>query len=280
MPRNTIPKLTITLFTLLLLSCSNGGNMSQEKVNLPSINDVPASAWEKLSQKTFYFAHQSVGFNIVDGIKEVMKEHPEIKLNIIESSNPGELKPGVFEHSRVGKNTEPKSKVDEFVQFLESGIGNKANLAFLKFCYVDIRGNSDVNNVFTYYKESMAKLKQEFANTTTVHFTVPLTTTKTTWKTWIKRLIGKKDIWEYDDNIKRNEYNALLLNTYSGKEPVFDLAKLESTFPDGRRCTFSKDGKAYYSLVPEYTTDGGHLNEKGRKFIAEQLLIFLAKLGS
>ena len=277
MPRNTIPKLIILLLTIFLITCCNGGSMSQEKVNLASINDVPASAWEKLSQKSFYFGHQSVGFNIIDGIKDVIKEHPEIKLNIVESSNPDNLKPGVFEHSRVGKNTDPKTKVDEFIKFIKNGIGNKANYVFLKFCYVDIREKSDVNNIFAYYKESMAKLRQEFPNTTIIHFTVPLTTTKTTWKTVVKKIIGRKT-WEYDDNIKRNQYNQLLLNTYSGKEPIFDLAKVESTFPNAHRCTFTKDGKTYYSLVPQYTTDGGHLNELGRKFVAKQLLIFLAKM--
>ncbi len=104
--------------------------------------------------------------------------------------------------------------------------------------------------------------------------------TKTSIKTWIKKIIGKKDIWEYDDNIKRNQYNQLLKEYYEGKEPVFDLAKIESTYPDGKRCTFEKDGKTYYSLVSEYTSDGGHLNEKGRKIVAEKLLVFLANLAS
>ena len=278
MPRNRVAKLTIFLFTLFLLICCNGGTMAEEKINLPSIDDVPASMWARLSQKSFFFGHQSVGFNIIDGIRDVMKEHLEIKLKIVESSSPDRLKPGVLEHSRVGKNTQPKTKVDEFVKLLRSGIGNKANYVFLKFCYVDIRADSDVDDIFTYYTDAMAKLRQEFPNITIIHFTVPVTLTKTTWKTWIKKLIGKKEIWEYDDNIKRNEYNKLLMNKYSGKEPVFDLAKMEATFPDGRRSTFTKDGKTYYSLVPQYTTDGGHLNEVGRKFVAEQFLIFLARL--
>ena len=111
-----------------------------------------------------------------------------------------------------------------------------------------------------------------------IHVTVPLTTTKTTWKTWIKKLIGKKELWEYDDNIKRNEFNELLIKEYDGKEPVFDLAKVESTYPDGRRETCTHKGKTSYSLVPDYTYDGGHLNETGRKKAAEQLLILLAKL--
>ncbi len=60
--------------------------------------------------------------------------------------------------------------------------------------------------------------------------------------------------------------------------PFFDIAKIESTFPDGTRSTFTKDGKTYYSMVPEYTHDGGHLNEMGRKKVAKQFLLLLANL--
>ena len=49
--------------------------MSDEIVTFPDINDVPAVKWEKLAQKKIYFGHQSVGFNIMEGIKDVMKEH-------------------------------------------------------------------------------------------------------------------------------------------------------------------------------------------------------------
>ncbi|MBW2608023.1 MAG: hypothetical protein JRD05_10355 [Deltaproteobacteria bacterium] len=70
----------------------------------------------------------------------------------------------------------------------------------------------------------------------------------------------------------------MLRKEYDGKEPVFDIAKIESTFPNGTRCSFTKDGKTYYSMVPEYTYDSGHLNETGRKKVAEQLLILLAQL--
>ena len=63
-----------------------------------------------------------------------------------------------------------------------------------------------------------------------------------------------------------------------GKEPLFDLAMVESTYEDGSRYTFSANGHTYYALVPEYTKDGGHLNELGQKVAAEQLLIFLAGL--
>ncbi len=83
-------------------------------------------------------------------------------------------------------------------------------------------------------------------------------------------------IWEYDDNIARNDFNKLLFEEFIGKEPLFDIAGIESTGYDGKRSAFKKAGKSFYSLAPEYTQDGGHLNETGRKRVAEQLLIFLA----
>jgi len=80
------------------------------------------------------------------------------------------------------------------------------------------------------------------------------------------------------DHVKRNEFNAMLRHAYVGREPFFDLAKLESTFPDGSQSTFTKDGNIYAALVPDYTNDGGHLNEKGRRIVAEHLLVYLAQL--
>jgi len=70
----------------------------------------------------------------------------------------------------------------------------------------------------------------------------------------------------------------MLRKEYEGKEPLFDIAKFESTLPDGSRTSFSENGKIYYCLASNYTTDGGHLNDLGKKVVAEQLLLFLSKL--
>ena len=251
--------------------------MSKEIIKFPSIKDVPASAWEKLAQKKIYFGHQSVGFNIVDGIKDLMKENPQIKLNIVETSDQSDFKLGLFAHSRVGKNMDPKSKVDEFANFINDGIGGKADAAALKFCYVDIRSDTNTKNIYVDYSNSISKIKNKYSNITIIHFTTPLTQRQTGIKASIKKLIGRP-VGGVDDNIKRNEYNEMLRKEYEEKEPLFDIAKIESTFPNGTRCSFTKDGKTYYSMVPEYTYDGGHLNETGRKKAAEQLLILLAQL--
>jgi len=268
---------TIFLISALTLIIACGGEMEQKKITYSSLKDIPDAAWEKLSQKKIYFGHQSVGYNIIDGVKDLMKEYPKIKLNIVETNDSKDFNSGVLAHSRVGKNVDPKSKIDGFAKYINEGIGNKADAAALKFCYVDMSSKTDISTVFDEYKTEVEKLRQNFPDLAIIHFTEPLTRRQTGWKASIKKIIGR-EIGGYEDNMKRTIYNELLENDFDGKDPIFDIAKIESTYPDGKRCTFESDGKTYYSLVPEYTSDGGHLNKVGRKKVAEQLLLLLANL--
>lgn len=266
------------LLAMFLINCS-GGKMEVNKTTLPSIKDIPVEAWQKLSQKKIYFGHQSIGLNIIDGIKDVMRKNQQIKLNIIETSNPSDFTMPLFAHSCVGTNTDPKSKCDAFAGFMETGLGNKADIAFFKFCYVDFLPDTDINKVFTEYKNTMSFMRSKYPQTTFVHITTPLSTLQTGPKAWVKKIIGKP-IYGYDDNVKRDQFNEKLCKEYIGIEPVFDLSSIESTAPDGSRAEFQKDGELYPYFVADYTSDGGHLNERGRRIVAEQLLIFLANIVS
>ena len=252
--------------------------MPKEKVSFGSIKEIPASKWEELVQKKIYFGHQSVGFNIIDGIEDIMKENPKIKLNIVESTDPASMTPGTFVHSSVGKNKDPSSKIKAFADYIDQGIGKKADAAALKFCYVDIILETDVDGMFGEYSDSVAELKKKYPDLKIIHFTTPLMVQKTTWKHLVKKILSIKDPWRYGSNIKRNEYNQKLVEKYQDKDPILDIAMIESTYPDGSRCAFNADGKTYFSMVPEYTHDGGHLNEVGRKKVAEQLILLLANL--
>ena len=92
---NKIAQLLATFFLSTLLISCNGGEMPEKATKFPSIKDVSSEKWENLSQKKIYFGHQSVGFNIIDGIKDVMKENPQIKLNIVETANESDFKVGL-----------------------------------------------------------------------------------------------------------------------------------------------------------------------------------------
>lgn len=219
----------------------------------------------------------SVGENILDGVRDIMREHPDIQLNIVETNSPSSFDQPIFAHSRIGINGDPKSKIDAFVQYMDGGIGNSADIAFFKFCYIDILSVTDADEVFNRYRTAIETLKRKYPKVTFVHVTAPLRVVQTGFLVPIKKIISRP-LGGYEDNIKRKRFNDLLRQEYEGKDPIFDLARIESTYPDGRQSTFDNEEKSYEALVAVYTYDGGHLNEIGRKIVAGQLLSFLPNL--
>ena len=213
----------------------------------------------------------------MDGIQDLEKENLQIRLSIVNTAKPMEIRQGTLAHDGIGMNFDPLSKIQAFTKLMDTGLGNSVDLAFFKFCFVDFGPNTDVDKVFADYKKTLAGVQERYSKTRLIHMTVPLMEKQTGPKSWIKKLIGKP-LSGYEDNIRINRFNDLLRAEYGKQGALFDLAGLESTHRDGGRSTFVKDGKTYYSLASEYTNDGGHLNEKGRKVVAEQLLILLATL--
>jgi len=252
------------------------------KITLPSIDDVPKEYWAKLAGKKIFFGHQSVGYNIIDGIADVMNERDYIKLNVVEGCEPTTFDLPVLAHSQVGKNTDPVSKIRSFMNIMDTGAGGKVDIAFFKFCYVDIMRDSDPQVIFDGYRAPLEELKNRHPDTKFLHITVPIRSVpkgaKRNLKQTVKLLIGKPGVLE--DNMMRQCYNKLLRNAYSKTEPFFDLALIESVNPGGFRCYAAKGTEKVNVMAPEYTEDGGHLNIRGRKKVAEQLLIILAEMAS
>ncbi len=257
--------------------------MPANKTNDISLQEVDESSWTALANKKIYFGHQSVGSNIIDGMIKVIAQYPQIKLHIVGVQKPVALREPIFVHSFVGSNSNPASKTDDFAKIMDSGIGATADIALFKFCFVDFNDGVDTKAVFDHYKKTLEILKKKYPNTIFIHVTVPLTAVKAPGvmvrlKNIIKKIMGRSSRDQYADNVPRNKFNDLLRMEYKGKDPVFDLAAIESTLPSGARNGYEREGSFNYALVPEYTYDGGHLNEKGRKIVAEKLLIFLANL--
>ena len=242
--------------------------------NLKAEQPVSSTEWAKLAGKRIFFGHQSVGYNILAGVEDLERESQAPKLKIIEMTGQNIPAGPALIHERVGTNGNPFSKCDDFARKLE-GLEPGIDIATFKFCFVDITARTDVAAVFDYYKKTMAKLKLKYPATRFVYVTVPLTTVQEGPRAFIKKLLGWP-VGGYDDNIARNVYNELLRKEYEGKDPVFDLALAESEGGTGSRCSFTVAGKSYPCLRPDFTTDGGHLNERGRKIVARRFLEVLA----
>ena len=225
-----------------------------------------------LARQKVFFGHQSVGENIIQGIREVMASDPQLKLNIVESRNPETVSGPAFVEAHVGQNTDPQSKNADFLKIVNQGF---AGIAMLKYCYIDIGETTDVPRMFAAYQETINEIRLNHPGVRIVHVTVPLTTVGSPAKAWVKSMLGRNTA--QDDNIKRNRFNFLLVQAY-GNEPIFDLAAVESTHADGSRSYFTSGNEKIYTLAPEYTDDGGHLNKAGRRAAAEHLLQVLASL--
>jgi len=200
-------------------------------------------------------------------------------LTIVDSSQTEALALPAFAHSTIGRNQDPHGKIEAFADIVNHRLGNKADIVFMKFCYVDVVNETDSTGLFNYYRRIMSELASAYPNTRIMHVTVPVTVMPSLLRRAIGTLRGKHNRAAYD-NLARTDYNRLLRETYVGKEPVFDLAAFESTTTAGRALRHSLEGRELQTLVPGYSSDGRHLSEKGRRVVAAALLKSLASVAA
>jgi hypothetical protein len=235
---------------------------TSEERFVPALNTAASSITsEELSAAgavDLFFGHQSVGRNILDGVSSVYAEKDVAAPAITEVRSGSEEADG-FVHAAIGKNGDPIGKLAAFDSLLRAGQAERAEIALMKFCYVDIRWDTDVDAVFARYRATLGALERDFPDVMFLHVTTPLTADPSGIKNRLKVLLGR------DDNVARERYNQLLREAYGDR--VFDLAAIESTAPDGRRGTVLYSG---------YSSDGAHLNETGAAVVAAALLRMLA----
>lgn len=267
---------TILAASLWLISCG-GQEVSETRSNGAVQSGTAAVAdadWQALVNSKVIFGHQSVGGNILEGLRELNATRAARPVAIVSSRDSlAGSNPGLVEF-RIGENGEPEKKMADFAASLDRVGDSTGAVAIFKYCYLDITPDTDVRSLFAKHREAVRAMRAKHPGLTFVHVTAPLTALEPAPKLLVKRLLGKKT--SKDANARRNEFNALLLQEYAG-EPIFDLARVESTRPDGSRSFFTAAGDTVYTLAPELTNDGGHLNEAGRRAAAAELVSVIAK---
>ncbi|MGA8891980.1 MAG: hypothetical protein WB493_10450, partial [Anaeromyxobacteraceae bacterium] len=240
---------------------------------------VPPSAeagLERLRGKSVFFGHQSVGMNVLDGL-QLLAARSGKELRITEVRPGTAIAPGTIGHAWVGENHAPSTKIDAFVRAVDALPAPGVDVALVKLCYVDFAPETDVAAILARYRAALDDLRRRHPHTTFVHVTAPVSTVQGGAKALLKQVMGKPP-YGLVENVRREEYNQALRKAYGGKEPIFDLARIESTAPDGRVETVEWQGRRVPALVPAYTDDGGHLNEAGRLRAAAALVDLLAGL--
>ena len=262
---------------LTLVACEIEVRMpSSTAVSEESTAASHAVALDRLSSKRIFFAHQSVGGNILEGVRELASETPGVRLAVVNSKSPETVNEPALIEASLGENGNPASKVSAFAAALDRGLGDAGGIALVKLCYLDIQPGSDPVALFEDYRARMDSIAARYPELTLVHVTMPLTAAEPAPKHLVKKLLGRPTA--ADLNAKRNAYNRQLRATYEGKAPVFDLARLESIGRNGRPVTTGHADGDVPVLAPEWTDDGGHLNAAGRRMVAREFVELLSKL--
>lgn len=271
--------ISFLLSVLVAASCAGPGEPTDQVASMTifdgSLSDVDSTAWDGLAERRIFFGHQSVGRNILDGVRRLVDANPQIGLSVVSSTEPAEVHGPALIEGEIGENRYPETKDAAFASALKAGFGDDPGaVAMYKYCYVDMGPQTDPNRLFEEYAAGIERLREEHPGLAFVHFTMPLHQVRTGLIERIATRIGR--LTNTALNLKRNRYNELLRQRYGGVDPVFDLALIESTRDDGTRAYSSYKGERVYMLAPEWTEDGGHLTERGQDRAAEQFLVFLA----
>lgn len=199
------------------------------------------------------FGHQSVGWNIIDAMRATY-ENRNIGLLMVDGPQNLPATGGGFAQVEIGANGDPASKFEAFSAAVLDG--SDLQVAAMKLCFVDVTSGTDVPAVFGQYTSMVNALKASNPQITLVHFTVPLT------------------VDDPASNLKRQRYNALMRRQYGSA--LVDLARIESTRPNGSRVAGRWRGHRYYALFRGYASDEGHLNGRGAKRVAAAFITALA----
>ncbi len=231
----------------LLLACAGGGGSGGGIDPRTTAEQLVA-----LKAHGIYFGHQSVGANIMLGLDELLAAVPEA--DRLGRGSLADAGPGVWADDYVESNGDPLGKLADFRSQMGSLCGS-VDIAFMKFCCADA-GYLDTNGarpLYDAYRSTMSAIQTACPGARLVHVTMPITNS---------------------DNQLIESFNALLRAGYGSA--VFDLAREESTRPDGTRCL---DGQGVPIICAEYTIDGSHPDSTvGRQRMAAKLIAFLASL--
>lgn len=228
---------------------------------------------DRIAQRRIFFGHQSVGENLLQGMERLART-AGATLHVVPLRPDSTGGPGTIEHVFLAENGKPLAKLQAFDRALASQ-SKPPDIALMKFCFLDVTADTDAKALFARYRATVDGLRQRMPGTTFVHVTTPLTTIQGGAKGFMKRLLGRAPYGAVE-NQRREEYNQLLRQAYAGREPLFDLARVESTGPDGAAVITEWKGRYSPALAAAYTDDGSHLNDAGKLRAARELVSVLA----
>lgn len=225
------------------------GYVVVDHTNFSAINSAPIQSVEKAGQLSIFFAHASVGANLLDGLRRLHQQDARrfpIRIADASGTPPAQTEAGVIYQFNRG-NPGWSAKVQGFEGYIRNGwYGAKTPVVMNKFCFID--ENANLNE----YIQSMSRLEGEHPDTAFIYVTMPVTRGSDARAT------------------KRQAFNDGLRRWASTNgKALFDIADIEAWTSNGSQCS---------GLCPEYTNDNGHLVPNAQLRAARGLYSLLMQL--
>lgn len=237
-----------------------------------------AARWAPVATRTVYFGHQSVGSDVLAGVRS-WNSDLGLGVRLVQTRDPASVAGPALVHFLAGQNGDFASKNAALLRFLDARSTADNPIVLLKYCYVDIHSNSDLRTQFDEYLDTAATIAVDHPDATLLHTTIPVTRlVEGPLKARVKRIMGRTTLRAAA--VMRHRYNALVRAEFADREPLFDIARAEATRPDGIRDGFVEGGEDIETLAAQYTSDGGHLNEFGQRVVAATFLDALAEIAA
>lgn len=222
--------------------------------------EIPLAWLDAARQIDTFFAHRSLGNNIIDGLLDLQAVDPERYAIAFGTSGPDwfDTYNGIG-HTPLGSNGYPQTKIDGFDDFIRGGY-SRANVAMMKFCPGDSIpfGTMAAATIWAEYRDMMVELERDYPDVMFIWWTFPLATAS-----------------DNRGNDEKAIFNAAVRNYCAANGcRLFDIADIQSHDPNGAPVVSATGHEAMWD---GYSDDGGHFNAVGRARAAEAFWWLLAR---
>ena len=254
----------LCLFCIMIVCPVAGAAVVIDHASIAGVDSLPQATMNQIgSDLSFFFAHASVGANIVAGLNQLHTTSPSYYTltTVYEDAVPPTTTTAgrVYEYNRG--NPSWQAKVDGFKTDMDNGWGAKVSVVLNKFCYIDPAVALDYYAISNANGSAMSQLEAAYPGTKFVYMTVPYTTAADS------------------TNAQRNTFNAALRAWVRANNKVLlDVADIEAYDANGTAATFVLGGTTYQRLFDGFSSDGGHLNDAGSQQVAKAFYALGAQL--
>ena len=139
--------------------CGPGGPAGDRDGGTDGMTEQLALDIASVRRGRILFGHHSVGRNVLTGLERLDAEAGGRTIRTVSLEQAASIQGPLLAHGGVGRNGDPRSKVDEFAATVRSTPG--VELAYMKFCYVDFEPTTDVEALLAHYQRTLHLLKGE-----------------------------------------------------------------------------------------------------------------------